>query len=124
MLEDITLAIAPAEFVAIVGPSGCGKTTLLHVLDGLLPPTRGEVRIDGRPIASPGRECAMVFQDAALLPWRTTVGNIAYGLECLKVGRPQALATARDWLEAVGLHGFGDHYPHELSGGMQQRASS
>jgi NitT/TauT family transport system ATP-binding protein len=123
VLDDITLEVAPGEFVAIVGPSGCGKTTLLLVLDGLVAPTRGEVLIDGHPISSPGRDRAMVFQDPALLPWRSTLGNIAYGLECLKTPRLEALSAARRWLEAVGLRGFEEHYPHELSGGMQQRTN-
>jgi len=123
VLDEITLAAATGEFVALVGPSGCGKTTLLHILDGLLPPTRGRVLVEGRPVTSPGRERAIVFQDAALLPWRSTLGNVAYGLECLKVPRPEARAAARTWLDAVGLGGFEHHYPHELSGGMQQRAN-
>jgi NitT/TauT family transport system ATP-binding protein len=123
VLDDVTLAAAPAEFLALVGPSGCGKTTLLQILDGLLPATRGRVLVDGQSVTSPGRERALVFQEAALLPWRTTLGNVAYGLECLNVRRSEALATARTWLEAVGLGGFEHHYPHELSGGMQQRAN-
>jgi NitT/TauT family transport system ATP-binding protein len=123
VLDDLTLAVGRGEFLALVGPSGCGKTTLLHVLDGLVPPTRGQVLIDGQRASALGRERAMVFQDAALLPWRTTVENIAYGLECLDVRRPDALAAARRWLTAVGLEGFGEHYPHELSGGMQQRVN-
>jgi NitT/TauT family transport system ATP-binding protein len=123
VIEDVTLGVLPGEFVAIIGPSGCGKTTLLHVLDGLLPPSRGQVLVDGRPVRGPGRERAVVFQDAALLPWRTTLGNVAYGLECLRVGRAEARATARHWLAAVGLEGFGEHFPHELSGGMRQRAN-
>jgi NitT/TauT family transport system ATP-binding protein len=123
VLDEITLGAGPGEFVALVGPSGCGKTTLLHILDGLVRPTRGRVLVEGRPITSPGRERALVFQDAALLPWRSTLGNVAYGLECLKVGRSEALAVAKTWLDAVGLVGFEHHYPHELSGGMQQRAN-
>lgn len=123
VLREITLAAAPGEFVALVGPSGCGKTTLLQILDGLLHPTRGRVLVDGRPTTSPSRDRAVVFQDPALLPWRSTLANVAYGLECLKVPRPEALAIARTWLGAVGLGGFEHHYPHELSGGMQQRAN-
>jgi NitT/TauT family transport system ATP-binding protein len=123
VIDDVTLAAAPAEFVALVGPSGCGKTTLLHILDGLVRPTRGRVLVEGQPISSPSRERALVFQEAALLPWRSTLGNVAYGLECLKVRRSDALVVARTWLEAVGLSGFEHHYPHELSGGMQQRAN-
>jgi NitT/TauT family transport system ATP-binding protein len=123
VLQGITLAAAPGEFVAIVGPSGCGKTTLLQILDGLLRPTRGRVLVDGQPTISPSRDRAVVFQDAALLPWRSTLANVAYGLECLKVRRPEAHAIARTWLRAVGLGGFEHHFPHELSGGMQQRVN-
>ncbi|HZS32082.1 MAG TPA: ABC transporter ATP-binding protein [Methylomirabilota bacterium] len=123
VLDGITLAVDAAEFVAVVGPSGCGKTTLLHVLDGLVAPAEGRVLMDGRPVSAPGPDRAIVFQDPALLPWRTTLGNIAYGLECLQVPRREARAVARTWLEAVGLGGFADTYPHELSGGMQQRVN-
>jgi NitT/TauT family transport system ATP-binding protein len=122
-IDDVTITAAPAEFVALVGPSGCGKTTLLHILDGLMRPSRGRVLVEGQPISSPSRERALVFQEAALLPWRSTLANVAYGLECLTVRRRNALAIARTWLEAVGLSGFEHHYPHELSGGMQQRVN-
>ncbi len=122
-LEDLSLCAAAGEFVAILGPSGCGKTTLLHILDGLLQADRGQVLVDGRPVAMPGRDRALVFQEAALLPWRTVLGNIAYGMECLKLNGPGTLAKAGACLELVGLEGFALHYPHELSGGMQQRVN-
>src|SRR5204862_2440745 len=117
------LAAATGDFVSIVGPSGCGKTTLLHILGGLLRSTRGQVLVDGKVVTGPGRERALVFQDPALLPWRTVLGNIAYGLECLRTDRRAARAQALAWLELVGLGGFGLHYPNELSGGMQQRVN-
>jgi ABC-type nitrate/sulfonate/bicarbonate transport system ATPase subunit len=123
VLEEIDLAVAEREFVAIVGPSGCGKTTLLRIAAGLILPSHGEVLVDGRRVLGPGRDRAMVFQDPALLPWRTVLGNMAYGVECLRVPPKQALAVARPWLELVGLEGFDQHYPHEISGGMQQRVN-
>ena len=123
VLDEIDLAVAEGEFVAIVGPSGCGKTTLLRIAAGLIPPSRGEVLVDGQPVVGPGRDRAMVFQDPALLPWRTVLGNMAYGVECLRVPPKQALERARPWLERVGLEGFDRHYPHEISGGMQQRVN-
>jgi NitT/TauT family transport system ATP-binding protein len=123
VLDGIDLAAATGEFVSLVGPSGCGKTTLLHILDGLVAPTRGQVLVDGAPVSGPGRDRAIVFQDAALLPWRTVLRNIGYGLECLKADRREAAAAARAWLDLVGLRGFELHYPHELSGGMQQRVN-
>ena len=123
VLDEVSFSVAPNEFVAVVGPTGCGKTTLLHLTDGLLAPTRGAVFVAGRPVSGPGRDRALVFQGPALLPWRTALANIAYGLECLQVPRPEALAVAREWLGRVRLDGFEHHYPHELSGGMQQRAN-
>jgi NitT/TauT family transport system ATP-binding protein len=123
VLDEVSFSVAPNEFVAVVGPTGCGKTTLLHLTDGLIAPTRGAVLVAGRPVSGPGRDRALVFQGPALLPWRTALANIAYGLECLRVPRPEAQAVAREWLGRVRLDGFGHHYPHELSGGMQQRAN-
>ncbi len=123
VLEHIDLGADAGEFLAILGPSGCGKTTLLRIVAGLLRPTRGGVRVDGRAIHDPGRDRAMVFQDAALLPWRTVLGNVAYGLECLGVGRRQATAMGRPWVTLVGLEGFERFYPYGISGGMQQRVN-
>jgi NitT/TauT family transport system ATP-binding protein len=122
-LDGVDLSVAPGEFVAVVGPSGCGKTTLLLIVAGLLRPGRGQVLVDGQAVTEPARDRAMVFQDPALLPWRTALGNVAYGLECLGVARREAGERARDWLAQVGLDGFGEHYPHELSGGMRQRVN-
>jgi NitT/TauT family transport system ATP-binding protein len=123
VLDAVDFSVASNEFVAIVGPTGCGKTTLLYLADGLLPPTRGAFLVAGRSVSAPGRDRALVFQAPALLPWRTTLANVAYGLECLQVPRRQARDVAREWLARVELDGFEDHYPHELSGGMQQRAN-
>ena len=122
-LDDVTLEVRSGEFVSIVGPSGCGKTTFLTVVDGLLPPTAGRIFLDGREVRDPGPDRAMVFQDASLLPWRTVLGNVLYGLECQKVDRRSALDRARTFIDMVGLSGFEHHYPHELSGGMQQRVN-
>ena len=123
VLDDVSVTIRPREFVTMIGPSGCGKTTFLHVLDGLLTPTRGTVRVDDRVVTGPGPERAMVFQEAALLPWRTVLGNVVYGAECLGWDRERALRSAYHWLEVVGLRDVPRHYPHELSGGMRQRVN-
>jgi NitT/TauT family transport system ATP-binding protein len=120
-VSELDLQIEEGEFVSLVGPSGCGKSTMLRIIDGLLPPSRGEIRIDGRPVTAPGRDRAMVFQDASLLPWFTVLRNAAYGLYCQGVPRKEATRRAQEILEVVGLAGFEEHYPHELSGGMQQR---
>jgi NitT/TauT family transport system ATP-binding protein len=122
-LEDVSFEIPNGEFVSIVGPSGCGKSTLLLIIDGLVQATTGTVAIDGRVIRKPGRDRAMVFQEASLFPWFTTLRNCAYGLECQGVGRREAEKRARNLLEMVGLAGFEQHYPGELSVGMQQRAN-
>jgi NitT/TauT family transport system ATP-binding protein len=120
-LRDVNLTIEEGEFVSLLGPSGCGKTTLLKALDGLVPYDRGEIRVSGRPISGPGRDRAFVFQNFGLFPWRTVFGNVVFPLEA--AGRPKAEreAIARTYIEMVGLTGFIDHHPHELSGGMQQR---
>jgi NitT/TauT family transport system ATP-binding protein len=122
-LERTSLTIQPGEFICIVGPSGCGKTTLLHCLDGLHTPTSGVIRIDGRAITGPGRDRAMVFQSASLMPWRTVVRNVTYGLELQGVPLRDAIPRAQTMIELVGLHGFEDRHPGELSGGMQQRVN-
>ena len=122
-LHDINLRVEAKKFVALVGPSGCGKTTFIKLVDGLLPATTGRILIDGRQVKGPGRDRAMVFQEACLLPWRTVFKNIIYGLECQKRADQAAEARVHDLIRLVGLGGFEDHYPHELSGGMQQRAN-
>lgn len=122
-VQDVSFAAASGEFVAMIGPSGCGKTTLLNAIAGLTPPQAGAICVDGRPVRGPGHERAMVFQAPALLPWRTVVSNVAYGLELQGMPKPQAARVARDYLGVVGLRDFAESYPRELSGGMQQRAN-
>ncbi|MBI4241649.1 MAG: ABC transporter ATP-binding protein [Candidatus Rokubacteria bacterium] len=122
-VDDVTLHVMDGEFVSIVGPSGCGKTTFLGVVDGLIPASTGRILIDGKLVTGPGRDRAVVFQDASLLPWRTVLGNVLYGLECQGINSRQARERARHFVEMVGLQGFEHHYPHELSGGMQQRVN-
>jgi NitT/TauT family transport system ATP-binding protein len=122
-LDGVELKIMDGEFVSIVGPSGCGKTTFLSVVAGLIRASAGRVLVDGRAVTKPGPDRAVVFQDASLLPWRTVLGNVRYGLECLNIGAREAKARAAHFIEMVGLSGFEDHYPYELSGGMQQRVN-
>lgn len=122
-LDKTSFTIQPGEFTCIVGPSGCGKTTLLHCLDGLHATTSGQILIDGRPIDGPGRDRAMVFQSASLMPWRTVVRNVTYGLEMQGVKLSEAVPRAQAMIELVGLTGFEDRHPGELSGGMQQRVN-
>jgi NitT/TauT family transport system ATP-binding protein len=123
ILCAIDLSVAEGEFVAIVGPSGCGKTTLLHLVASLLQPSSGQVLLDDQVIAAPGPDRVLVFQNAALLPWRTALKNAVYGLECLRRPHEEAMSRARACLELVGLGGFAQHYPHELSEGMKQRVN-
>ena len=123
-LDDVSLSVADGEFMAIVGPSGCGKTTLLNIVAGLLPYEVGSVSIDGRKVAGPGVDRAVVFQQASLLPWRTVAGNVRYGMEMQKrFDRESMTARADAFIKLVGLTGFERHYPSELSGGMQQRVN-
>jgi len=122
-LDDVSLQVMDGEFVSIVGPSGCGKSTFLNIVDGLLPATAGRITVDGKVVSRPGPDRAVVFQDASLLPWRTVVGNVVYGLQCRGVRSREARERAQHFIEMVGLHGFEQHYPYELSGGMQQRVN-
>lgn len=123
-VDGLNLDVRAGEFVAIVGPSGCGKTTFLHAIDGLIPITAGSLSLSGRPIHAPGHDRAMVFQHPSLLPWRTVLANVAYGLEIQgKMKAGEARERARQYVRLVGLEGFEDHYPLELSGGMQQRVN-
>jgi NitT/TauT family transport system ATP-binding protein len=122
-LDDIDLTVPAGEFLTLVGPSGCGKSTLLDLLGGLTTPTRGEILLDGRPITGPGLDRGVVFQQYALLPWRTAQSNVEFGLEAQGIGRRARAARAREVLNLVGLTGFEKHYPHELSGGMKQRVA-
>jgi len=120
-LRDVSLAFPRGRLTTLLGPSGCGKTTLLKVVAGLVQPTTGEVRVEGRRVEGPGPERAFVFQDFALLPWATVLRNVAFGLELRGLPREAREETARRWIAEVGLGGFEQSYPHQLSGGMRQR---
>jgi len=123
-LSDVSLAIEDGEFMAIVGPSGCGKTSLLNIIAGLLPYDEGSVSIDGRKVQGPGVDRAVVFQHSSLLPWRTIAGNVRYGMELQRRFDKPTMAERTDYfIKLVGLGGFEQHYPSELSGGMQQRVN-
>ncbi|MBI4527203.1 MAG: ABC transporter ATP-binding protein [Deltaproteobacteria bacterium] len=125
IFSSIDLSIREGEFVSIVGPSGCGKTTLLRVINGLIAPSSGQIFLDGKDQTRLDKELHMgfVFQGASLLPWRTSLKNVLLGLEGRAKDAKEAEKIARAYLELVGLSGFEDHYPHELSGGMQQRVN-
>ncbi|WP_448591371.1 ABC transporter ATP-binding protein [Thermoflexus hugenholtzii] len=122
-LREVSLALRPGEFVCLVGPSGCGKTTLLRILAGLLRPTQGEVWLMGQPLRGPDRRIGIVFQKDSLLPWRTALENVRLPLELNGPSGPEAEQRARVLLRQVGLEGFEDAYPRELSGGMQHRVA-
>lgn len=120
-LAEVDLDVEEGAFVVVVGPSGCGKSTLLRVCNGLLPAHSGEVLVYGTRVTGPGPERAMVFQHHNLLPWRTALANVEFGLEIAGVPPGRRRDQAAQYLELVGLGGFFDYYPHQLSGGMQQR---
>jgi NitT/TauT family transport system ATP-binding protein len=120
-LDQISVDFPRGELTTLLGPSGCGKTTLLKIIAGLLPATSGDVLVNGRPVSGPGPERAFVFQDFALMPWATVLRNVGFGLELRGVAREERESTARHYIAEVGLGGFEEKYPHELSGGMRQR---
>jgi len=122
-LDGVSLDIRPGELMTVVGPSGCGKSTLLDLVAGLTEPSGGELTINGSPVRGPGLDRGVVFQQYALLPWRTAQGNVEFGLEAKGVPRRDRAELARGYLELVGLDGFAKRYPHELSGGMKQRVA-
>lgn len=122
-IADITLSIAPHEFVAVVGPSGCGKSTFLRIVAGLDQDGEGEILVDGKPVSGPGADRGMVFQEYALLPWKTTLRNVAFGLQLRGMARDKRTEVAKQYVDLVGLKGYENHYPHQLSGGMRQRAA-
>jgi NitT/TauT family transport system ATP-binding protein len=123
VLADVSLQIKPSEFVSIVGASGCGKTTFLRILDGLIPPSSGDLLIDGREVVGPDHQRGFVFQKDSLWPWRTAMENVLFGLQIQRRPRREAKAIAQKLIELVGLKGFESHYPHQLSGGMRQRVN-
>jgi NitT/TauT family transport system ATP-binding protein len=122
-LEDVSLNVGTREFVALLGPSGCGKSTLLYLMGGFLPIETGKILIDGKPITGPGPDRGIVFQHFALFPWKTVRGNILYGLERQGMPKAQREKRAQDFIDLVGLTGFEDSYPSQLSGGMKQRTA-
>jgi len=122
-LTEVSLSVARREFVALLGPSGCGKSTLLYLLGGFLPIERGAITVDGKRVVGPGRDRGITFQNFALFPWKTVRGNVLYGLERLGLPRAERLARAHDLIARVGLAGFEDSYPAQLSGGMKQRCA-
>jgi NitT/TauT family transport system ATP-binding protein len=122
-LEGVSLDVKPGSFVSIVGPSGCGKTTVLEVAAGLRPADAGVVRIDGRPVAEPHPDVAIVFQEESLFPWRTVERNVEFPLEMGGVARPERRVASEEALALVGLLPFRHHYPKQLSGGMRQRVA-
>lgn len=121
VLSEVTLSVQDGEFVGIIGPSGCGKTTLLKMLAGLEPWDRGEILVDGAPLRGPGPDRRMVFQDFALLPWRTVQQNVEFGLEVKRVAKETRRVRAAEVIHQAGLAGFERYFPYQLSGGMQQR---
>jgi NitT/TauT family transport system ATP-binding protein len=120
-VQDVSLSIAPGEFVCVLGPSGCGKSTQLGALAGHWTPSRGSIHVDGAPVAGPHPDRGLVFQQHTLFPWKKVLDNVAFGLKMQGVGRRERRERARELLGLVGLAGFEDRYPIQLSGGMQQR---
>jgi NitT/TauT family transport system ATP-binding protein len=122
VLEDFSLAVPELEFLVLLGPSGCGKSTLLRIVDGIETPDAGQIVLDGKDVTgTTGAGRGMVFQSFELFAWRTVLANVAFGLEVAGVGKAERLANAREYINLVGLSAFENSYPHELSGGMQQR---
>jgi NitT/TauT family transport system ATP-binding protein len=122
-VQDVTLTVGAGEFVSVVGPTGCGKSTLLNVGAGLLAPSTGSVQVFGRPLTGINARAGYMFQTDSLMPWRTALRNVMAGLEFRGMAAGEARAQAEGWLKRVGLGGFGDRYPHQMSGGMRKRAS-
>ena len=122
-VQDASLTVAPGEFVSVVGPTGCGKSTLLNVGAGLLAPSRGQVEVFGQPLVGLNRRAGYMFQAESLMPWKTALGNVMAGLVFAGTAQAEAEQRSRDWLARVGLAGFEDRYPHQLSGGMRKRVA-
>jgi NitT/TauT family transport system ATP-binding protein len=122
-LDEVSLDVGAREFVALLGPSGCGKSTLLYLIGGFLPVETGAISVEGRPVSGPGPDRGIVFQHFALFPWKTVRGNILYGLERQGMPKVEREKRAMEFIELVGLAGFEDSYPSQLSGGMKQRTA-
>ena len=120
-LDRVEASVRKGELVTLLGPSGCGKTTLLRLTAGLIAADEGRITIEGTPVAAPRKDACMVFQNFGLLPWRTVLGNVEFPLEIDGVAKAERGDLARHLIELVGLAAFAEHFPHELSGGMQQR---
>jgi NitT/TauT family transport system ATP-binding protein len=120
-LDGVSFDVPRGELTSVIGPSGCGKTTTLKIIAGLVEATSGQVEVNGIPVTAPGPDRAFVFQDFALMPWATVLRNAAFGLELRGVPRKEREVVAREYVDKVGLGGFADAYPHQLSGGMRQR---
>jgi NitT/TauT family transport system ATP-binding protein len=122
-LDNVSLEVRDREFIALLGPSGCGKSTLLYLVGGFLPVEQGTIRVAGKPVTGPGPDRGIVFQHFALFPWKTVIQNVLYGLEKQGLARNDRMRRAREFIDLVGLTGFEDSYPSQLSGGMKQRAA-
>ena len=122
-VADTTLTIAPGEFVSVVGPTGCGKSTLLNVGAGLLQPSTGSVKVFGEELTGINKRAGYMFQSEALMPWRSALQNVIAGLQYRGMEEPEAKQLGEEWLARVGLQGFGDRFPHQLSGGMRKRVA-
>src|SRR6202049_164649 len=122
-LSDVSLEVRPRKFIALLGPSGCGKSTLLYLIGGFLPTESGRILVEGQPVAGPGPDRGIVFQHFALFPWKTVRKNVLYGLERQGLPVAEREQRAQTFIDLVGLHGFEDSYPSQLSGGMKQRAA-
>ena len=122
-VDDVSLDVRRGEFVSLIGPSGCGKSTLFNIVGGLIDDYDGEVTVDGQAVNGPHRSIGMVFQEESTFPWRTTLENVAFPLEAAGVGKSERLTRARELVKLVGLEGFENRYPAEMSGGMRQRTA-
>jgi NitT/TauT family transport system ATP-binding protein len=122
-LADVSLEVRPREFLALLGPSGCGKSTLLYLIGGFLPTEAGRILVEGKPVSAPGPDRGIVFQHFALFPWKTVRANVLYGLERQRLPRAERARRAQAFIDLVGLNGFEQSYPSQLSGGMKQRAA-
>jgi NitT/TauT family transport system ATP-binding protein/sulfonate transport system ATP-binding protein len=123
VLDAVSFNVAKNQFVCLLGASGCGKTTLLRIVAGLTAPDGGEIQLEGRQVTGPGQDRSLVFQNYGLLPWRSVMGNVEFGLEMRGVRKAARRAISQKYIDRVGLTGYERHYPHQISGGMQQRTA-